>query len=72
MRTLLRFFLLRRMLDRGRRSRRSWGYGYRRPTYGWGYGRPRGRSQVRVTGCCLPIPLGFMIALGGLFKLLRR
>jgi hypothetical protein len=65
MRTLLRFFFLRRLLDQSRRHRRRspWGYGgygRRRPTYGWGHGRPRGRGQVRVTGCCLPIPLGML------------
>ena len=84
MRTLLRFLMLRRLLDQSRRHRRSgWGYGPRRPTYGWGYGprrsthgwgygrpRHRGRSQVRVTGCCLPIPLGLLLAGGGLTRLL--
>jgi hypothetical protein len=76
MRTLLRFLMLRRFLDQSRRHRRSgWGYGSgygRRPSYGWGYGRPRhrGRSQVRVTGCCLPIPLGMLMAAGGLSRLL--
>ena len=29
------------------------------------FGRPRGRTQVRVGGCCLPIPLG-VVALGAL------
>ena len=30
----------------------------RRPVYGWR--RPRRRTNVRVGGCCLPIPLGIM------------
>jgi len=47
----------------GRRpvSRRSsyGGFGSRgRSGYSGTFGRPRRRSQVRVTGCCLPIPLG--------------
>lgn len=29
------------------------------------FGRPRRRTQVRVGGCCLPIPLG-VVALGAL------
>jgi hypothetical protein len=74
MNTLLRFLMLRRFLDQNRRHRRSgWGHGYgRRPSYGWGCGRPRhrGRSQVRVTGCCLPIPLGMLLTAGGLSRLL--
>jgi hypothetical protein len=32
----------------------------RRPVYGWG--RPRRRTNVRVGGCCLPIPLGVVTA----------
>ena len=72
MRALLRFLLLRRLLERKRRYRRTWGYGYRRPSYGWGYGRPPRRSQVRVTGCCLPIPLGLVLAGAGAFRLRRR
>ena len=75
MRTLLRFLFLRRLLDQNRRHRRSgWGSGYgRRPSYGWGSSRPRhrGRSQVRVTGCCLPIPLGMLMAAGGITRLLH-
>ena len=75
MRTLFRFLFLRRLLEQNRRYGRSgWGSGYgrRRPSYGRGYGRPRhrGRSQVRVTGCCLPIPLGLLLASGGLTRLL--
>jgi hypothetical protein len=63
MRTILRLLLFRRLLEQSRRHRRRspWGYGHsRRPAYGWGYGRPRRRGQVRLTGCCLPIPLGML------------
>jgi hypothetical protein len=36
----------------------------RRRYGGWGmpYGYRRPRTQVRVGGCCLPIPLGLMTA----------
>jgi hypothetical protein len=30
------------------------------PRRGYGFGRPR--TNVRVGGCCLPIPLGILIA----------
>lgn len=72
MHNLLRFLMLRRLFQQSRRHRRSgWGYGHhRRPSYGWGYGaRPRRRSQVRVTGCCLPIPLGVLLTAGWLARL---
>ena len=66
--TLLRFLMLRRFFEQSRRHRR--GYGHRRPSYGWGYGaRPRRRSNVRVTGCCLPIPLGLAMTAGWLTRL---
>ena len=75
--TLLRLLMLRRFFEQSRRHRRGgWGYGHRgygrrRPaSYGWGYGmRPRRRSQVRVTGCCLPIPLGLAMTAGWLTRL---
>jgi hypothetical protein len=51
---------MRQQMVYGRRRRRS-GYGFRRP-YGYGWGRPRRRTNVRVGGCCLPIPLGVMTA----------
>jgi len=46
-----------------RRSRR----GYHRPVhmrhgFGWGAPRRRRHSRVHVTGCCLPIPLGLLVA----------
>ena len=45
--------LFERMLRNQMRARR-------RPVYGWR--RPRRRTNVRVGGCCLPIPLGIMTA----------
>jgi hypothetical protein len=50
---------MRQQMLYGRRRRRP-GYGWGRPAYGWG--RPRRRTNVRVGGCCLPIPLGVMAA----------
>jgi hypothetical protein len=63
MERMLRHQMRQQMLY-GRR-RRS---GLRRPRsglgrpYGYGWGRPRRRTNVRVGGCCLPIPLGVMTA----------
>jgi hypothetical protein len=51
---------MRQQLLYGRRRRRA-GYGFGRP-YGYGWGRPRPRGNVRVGGCCLPIPLAAMAA----------
>ncbi len=64
LRELSRGYMINR-LARGRRRGYGMPFGYpRRPSRGmYGYGRPRRRSQVRVTGCCLPIPL--MLTLGG-------
>lgn len=43
----------------------------RRGFGGYGFGRPR--TQVRVGGCCLPIPLGVMTAGAlGLAGVVRR
>ena len=50
---------MRQQMLYGRRRRR--GYGFGRP-HGYGWGRPRRRTNVRVGGCCLPIPLGVTIA----------
>jgi hypothetical protein len=52
---------------RRRRPPGAWGrYGWGAPPRGWGrppgYGWYRPRTRVRVYGCCLPIPLGVMIA----------
>ena len=55
--------------------RRHYGYwGTRRHSRGpFGYyPRRHGRSNVRVVGCCLPIPIGVLAALGLSLKLLRR
>ena len=49
-------YLLSRVLNRGRRRR-----GYGRSPYM--ARRPRGRGQVHVTGCCLPIPCGAVVGL---------
>lgn len=51
-RMLLGNFIRRRLAERSARRRRG-----RYPT---AFGRPRGRTQVRVGGCCLPIPLGVL------------
>jgi len=45
--------LFERMLRNQMRARR-------RPVYAWG--RPRRHTNVRVGGCCLPMPLGVMTA----------
>ena len=54
-------------------SRRSpYGFGGRgRGGYPSSFGRSRGRTQVRVGGCCLPIPLG-VVALGAFTTRLLR
>ena len=60
---------------------RRYGYGRRRPRrsgFGlWGpfpsYNRRTRRgSQVRVTGCCLPIPLGLVLGMAMISRALRR
>jgi hypothetical protein len=51
---------MRQQMLYGRRRRRP-GYGFGRP-YGYGWGRPRRRTNVRVGGCCLPIPIGVVTA----------
>jgi len=51
-RVLLGNFIRKRWAERSARRGRGRG---RYPT---AFGRPRGRTQVRVGGCCLPIPLG--------------
>ena len=56
MERMLRHQMRQQMLY-GRRRRSGFG----RP-YGYGWGRPRRRTNVRVGGCCLPIPLGVMTA----------
>jgi hypothetical protein len=64
LRQILRQIVWQRLLY-GRRPR-SYGYrmggGHRASPFG--FGRPRGRTQVRVGGCCLPIPLVLTTGLG--------
>jgi hypothetical protein len=78
LRLLGRAFLLNRLFGRRRDSRR---YGYGRGSRGRGgfFGpfpyysrRTRGGSQVSVSGCCLPIPLGLMATLAAGARLLMR
>lgn len=69
--SLFRYFLREQMRRRmyGRRPRRTYGWGHppaRSPWGRHGYGRRRQRTQVRVFGCCLPIPLGGLALLAGL------
>ena len=66
-----RDYLLYRLMSRGRHRRRSLWMSPRNS----GYYRPRhhSRSNIRVGGCCLPIPLGiFTLGLAGPAVLLRR
>lgn len=71
---LLMASVLRRLLGGSRRPPAGYGYGVRRPPrsgFGmWGpfpsYSRrTRGGSQVRVSGCCLPIPLAMLVGVLG-------
>jgi hypothetical protein len=67
----VRAYVLGRLLRGGRRRRRPRG-GYLGPfpTYST---RTRGGSRVRVTGCCLPLPLALAVTAGlGARTLLRR
>jgi hypothetical protein len=71
-RELTRAYVINRLARGGRRRarRRSWHYGHAPRSYSR---RPRGRSQVRVTGCCLPIPLGILgVLVAGARILVRR
>jgi hypothetical protein len=73
-RELSRAYMINR-LARGRRRGYGMPFGYpRRPTRGtYWYGRRRPRSQVRVTGCCLPIPLALTVgATAGTASAVRR
>lgn len=79
-RQLGRGYIINRMLRGGRHRGRS-PYSARRPRGRGGFrgpfpyysGRTRRGSRVRVTGCCLPIPLGMLSALAvGARLLLRR
>lgn len=66
--------VLRRLLGGSRRPPTGYGYGSpRAPRSGFGMRGPfpsysrrtRGGSQVRVTGCCLPIPLAMLAGVLG-------
>ena len=87
-RSASRAYLLNRLLRDQRRRRAGYGRGYgvspsgrrRRPRssgFGmWGplptYSRRGRRSNVTVTGCCLPIPLGiFTVGALGLARAVR-
>jgi hypothetical protein len=62
-RHFLREYLDHRAYGRHHRHRRSYGYGRRhRPRHPFVIGRPRRRTRVHVGGCCLPIPLGVLLA----------
>ena len=72
LRFLIRGYLLRRLLGGGARHRRHRGWMAPRhrgsiwmaPRHRRGYHvRPRARTNVRVGGCCLPVPLGMLTAL---------
>ena len=48
--------------SRGRHRRSTWGIGPRRPpSRGYYPMRRQSRGNVRVVGCCLPIPIGVMV-----------
>jgi hypothetical protein len=84
-RHLGRAYLANRLL-RGGRHHQSYGRYGRSPYYArrqrgrggffgpfpYYSGRTRRGSRVRVTGCCLPIPLGMVSALGVGARLLMR
>ena len=71
LRFLIRGYLLRRLLGGGRRHHRGGWMAPRRrsvwmaPRHRRGHyvTRPRARTNVRVGGCCLPVPLGVFGAL---------
>ena len=63
LRFLLRGYLLRRLLRGSARSRRGSVWMAPRHRRGYYVTRPRARTNVRVGGCCLPIPLGLLAAL---------
>ena len=86
--SIFRALLLRRLFESAsRRSSRRSGYGRSRMRGGRGRGRgnvgmwgpfpsysrrTRGGSQVRVTGCCLPIPLALALTPAAAYGLRRR
>ncbi len=69
MRLLREYFLHRFLFGRQRRRRGIW----MSPRRGYYSPRRSSRSNVRVGGCCLPIPLALSLsAVGGLAALGRR
>jgi hypothetical protein len=80
-RQLGRAYLTHRLLNRRSRGRYGRSPYYARQRGGRGgffgpfpyySGRTRRGTQVRVTGCCLPIPLGLLAALAVGARLLLR
>lgn len=76
-RQLLRAYPLRRLLTSGCSHRHRYGRRAHRRTGFFGpfpyYSRrTRGGSRVTVSGCCLPIPLGIVVACAAGARLLRR
>jgi hypothetical protein len=79
-RSLARAFVLQRLMQRGQRRRHGrYGRSGRRGRTGfWGpmpyySGRTRRGTRVHVSGCCLPIPLGMLLAtVLGARSLVRR
>ena len=68
-RSLARAFLINRLMERRRRRGRAGFFGPM-PYYS---GRTRRGSRVHVSGCCLPIPLGVLVAtVAGARGLMRR
>jgi hypothetical protein len=61
---------MQRYGNRGRRPRRS-GFGMWGPFPSYSTRTRRG-SRVRVSGCCLPIPLGLVLGAAMLARALRR
>ena len=73
LRFLFRGYLLIRRLRGSAHSRRRGGI-WMAPRHRGRYyaARPRGRTNVRVGGCCLPIPLTFVAALAAGVRLAHR
>lgn len=67
-RALGRAYLINRLAQRGRHHHRRGRRHHRRHQTGWFgpmpyySGRTRRGSRVHVSGCCLPIPLGVLLA----------
>ncbi|MBA2430325.1 MAG: hypothetical protein H0V55_11465 [Thermoleophilaceae bacterium] len=73
LRHLAREYLLHRFLGPRHRGRGHWGAPPRRRGFLTPVHRQRRRSNVHVSGCCLPIPFGlFMGSIAGLRLLAGR